>query len=73
VTKGLHRYYGTPDRHFITGSCYRRQPELGTPERRDRFLKIFEEARLKYRFVVYGYVIMRTLSPAHHSARGAKV
>ncbi|MGH9511890.1 MAG: REP-associated tyrosine transposase [Terriglobales bacterium] len=58
MTKGLHRYYGTPDLHFITWSCYRRQPLLGTPARRDLLLKILEAARRKYRFVVHGYVVM---------------
>ncbi len=58
MTKGLHRYYGTHDSHFITWSCYRRQPILGTATRRDLLLEILEQARRKYRFVVYGYVIM---------------
>jgi putative transposase len=58
VTKGLVRYYGTEDLHFITCSCYRRQPKLSTSKRRDLFLKIFEETRRKYRFVVHGYVVM---------------
>jgi putative transposase len=58
MTKGLHRYYGNNDLHFITCSCYHRQPQLDTPERRDLFLSILEEARQKYRFVVHGYVIM---------------
>ena len=58
MTKGLHRYYGTADLHFITCSCYRRQPQLGTAKRRDLFLKILEETRRKYRFVVHGYVVM---------------
>jgi putative transposase len=58
VTKGLNRFYGDYDLHFITGSCYRRQPELGAAYRRDLFLKLLEEARRKYRFVVYGYVVM---------------
>ena len=58
VTKGLVRYYGTEDLHFITCSCYRRQPKLSTAKRRDLFLKILEEARRKYRFVVHGYVLM---------------
>jgi REP-associated tyrosine transposase len=31
---------------------------LGTPQRRDLFLRILEEARQKYRFVVHGYVVM---------------
>ena len=58
VTKGLIRYYGNEDLHFITCSCYRRQARLRTAERRDRFLKILEEARRQYRFVVHGYVVM---------------
>jgi putative transposase len=58
VTTGLHRYYGTRDLHFITGSCHWRQPHLGSAKRRDLFLKILEEARRRYRFVLHGYVIM---------------
>jgi putative transposase len=58
VTKRLHRYYGTHDLHFITGSCYHREPELDSVWRRDLFLTILEEARCKYRFVVHGYVVM---------------
>jgi putative transposase len=58
VTQGLHRYYGTRDLHFITWSCYRRQPLLDTPVRRDLLLEILEDARRKYRFVVQGYVVM---------------
>ncbi len=54
VTKRLHRYYGMHDLHFITSSCYRRGPELGSAWRRDLFVKILEEARRKYRFVVHG-------------------
>ncbi len=34
VTQGLQRYYGGRDLHFITCSCYRRQPQLGTARRR---------------------------------------
>lgn len=58
MTKGLIRYYGTQHLHFITCSCYRRQPQLHTAWRRNLFLKILEEARRKYRFVVHGYVLM---------------
>jgi hypothetical protein len=35
TTKGLNRYYGNHDLHFITCSCYHRQPELDPPERRN--------------------------------------
>lgn len=58
VTTGLHRFYGTNHLHFITGSCYDRQPRLHTADRRDLFLRILEEARFRYRFVVHGYVVM---------------
>ena len=58
MTKGLVRHYGTQHLHFITCSCYRRQPQLHTAGRRDLFLTILEEARCKYRFVVHGYVLM---------------
>jgi putative transposase len=54
VTKGLERWYGGHDLHFITCSCYKRRPELGTSARRDLFLRVVERARQKYRFVVVG-------------------
>ncbi|HZQ92040.1 MAG TPA: transposase [Terriglobales bacterium] len=55
---GLKRYYGAQHLHFITSSCYRRQTYLGSAKRRDLFLRILEEVRKKYRFVVVGYVVM---------------
>ena len=58
MTQGLVRYYGNQDLHFITCSCYRRQPQLRSAKRRDLFLMILEETRRKYRFVVHGYVVM---------------
>ena len=58
MTKGLVRYYGNQDLHFITCSCYRRQPQLRSAKRRYLFLTILEETRRKYRFVVHGYVVM---------------
>jgi putative transposase len=55
---GLHRTYGAHHLHFITCSCYRRLPFLGTVRSRDCFLSILEETRQRYRFVVVGYVVM---------------
>ena len=55
---GLKRYYGHDYLHFLTCSCYHRQPWLGEPRRRDLFLQILEEVRQRYRFVVVGYVVM---------------
>ena len=52
------RYYGAGHLHFITCSCYRRQPLLGSARRRDLFLTALEQVRRRYRFVVVGYVVM---------------
>jgi len=54
MPEGLKRYYGTGHLHFITCSCYQRKPYLGTPRRRDLFLRLSEETRQKYRFIVVG-------------------
>jgi len=54
----LKRIYGLRDLHFVTCSCYRRQPRLGTKYFRDIFLRVFEQVRRKYRFELVGYVVM---------------
>jgi len=53
----LHRYYGSGHFHFITTSCYYRRPLL-SPRRRDLFLKILEQTRKRYGFIVAGFVVM---------------
>jgi putative transposase len=58
MPKGLQRYYGREHLHFLTCSCYHRQPWLTESRRRDLFLQILEEARQRYLFVVVGYVVM---------------
>jgi len=58
MPKGLKRYYGHEHLHFLTCSCYHRQPWLAEPRHRDLFLQILEQARQRYRFVVVGYVVM---------------
>ncbi len=58
MPRGLTRYYGGGDLHFITCSCYRRRPLLDRAKRRDLFLKILEQVRRRYQFVVVGYVVM---------------
>ena len=58
MPQGLKRYYGAGHLHFITCSCYQRRAWLGTARRRDLFLRILEETRQKYGFVVVGYVVM---------------
>src|SRR5438045_7001279 len=55
---GLKRFYGASHLHYLICSCYRRRPLLGTPRRRNAFLKILEQVRQKYDFTVVGYVVM---------------
>ena len=54
----LKRYYGRGDLHFVTFSCYRRLPLLGTGKRRDRFVKILDRVRARHKFLLIGYVVM---------------
>lgn len=54
MRRKLTRNYGSGDSHFITSSCYRRQPWLGTTRRRDLLLTVLEQVRRRYRFVVVG-------------------
>jgi len=58
VPPHLHRVYGVGDLHFLTFSCYQRQPLLHTADRRDLFLETLERVRRRYRVVILGYVVM---------------
>ena len=58
MPSGLERWHGGGDLHFLTFSCYRRQPLLGSARRRDLFLKVLEQVRRRYQWVVLGYVVM---------------
>jgi putative transposase len=55
---GLVRYQQTGDLHFVTFSCVRKRPILGSPEARDKFLEILEQTRVKYQFHILAYVVM---------------
>ena len=52
------RFHGAHDLHFLTFSCYHRQPLFSDPSRRDLLLETLERTRRRYRFVVLGYVVM---------------
>jgi putative transposase len=54
----LECHYDTLSSHFITCSCYRRRPLLADDRMKNIFLKVLEETRKRYRFCVYGYVLM---------------
>lgn len=58
MPKRLHRHYGRGDLHFITFSCYRRLPLLGTVGARNVFVEELRRVRQEYRFVLVGYVVM---------------
>jgi len=56
MPKGLKRYYGRGDLHFLTFSCYRRL--LRTMRARNLFVKALGEIRERYKFLLVGYVVM---------------
>jgi putative transposase len=54
----LRRCYGRRDLHFVTFSCYRRRPYLGTRRARDRFVRVLDQVRARWQFPLIGYVVM---------------
>ncbi len=50
--------FGKGHYHFITCWCYERQPKLELEKDRDRFVRLLEEVRVKFRFQVAGYVVL---------------
>ena len=55
---GLKRHYGRGDLHFLTFSCYRRLPLLGTARARNIFVRALGRIRRRYGFRLVGYVVM---------------
>ncbi len=58
MPKGLKRYYGRGDLHFLTFSCYQRLPLLGTVRARNLFVRALYKIRERYKFLLVGYVVM---------------
>jgi putative transposase len=58
MPKGLRRYFGRGDLHFVTFSCYRRLPLLQSARARDVFVRELEKVRDKLQFRLIGYVVM---------------
>jgi len=58
MPKGLVRYQQAGCFHFITFGCYHRFQHLGSTRARDLFERSLETMRLRYGFVVCGYVVM---------------
>ena len=55
---GLKRYQRDRDLHFITFSCYRRQPLLQSARAKRVLEMALEQTRRQYRLWVTGYVVM---------------
>lgn len=55
---GLKRLQREDDLHFVTFSCYRRQPYLNPDSAKIYFEETLEVLRKRHRFDVYGYVLM---------------
>ncbi len=55
---GLKRFQESRQLHFITFSCYRRKQKLRSPAARAVFERALEMARRRYKFCVFGYVVM---------------
>jgi putative transposase len=58
VPWSLKRFQQSRQLHFITFSCYRRQPRLNTPKACHLLLRQLEIARRRFAMCVYGYVVM---------------
>jgi len=58
MTQGLKRRYGLGHHHFVTFSCYQRQPFLAEARARELFETSLEATRRKYGFTVDSYVVM---------------
>lgn len=55
---GLRRFQQTGQMHFVTFSCYHRQPKLALACARIVFERSLEQTRRTYAFYVAGYVVM---------------
>lgn len=58
MARGLVRYQKSGEFHFLTFSCYRRLQLLATDAAYSVFEQELETVRLRYGFVVAGYVLM---------------
>jgi REP-associated tyrosine transposase len=58
MPKGLKRIYGQGHLHFVTFSCYRRLPLLGSSRARNAFVRALDHVRKEYGFRLVGYVVM---------------
>ncbi len=58
MPKGLKRHYGQKHLHFVTFCCYHRHRYLETVRARNLLVKVLAEVRVKFDFLLAGYVVM---------------
>ena len=58
MPRGLYRLHESGQSHFVTFSCYRRQPFFNSPSVYDLFPICLERTRRRFELRVYGYVVM---------------
>jgi putative transposase len=58
MPQGLYRFHHSGQSHFVTFSCYRRQPLFHNSRTYDLFLIYLERMRQHFQMRVYGYVVM---------------
>jgi len=58
MPQGLYRFQHSGQSHFVTFSCYRRQPFFNDCQTYDLFQICLERMRRRYQMLVYGYVVM---------------
>jgi putative transposase len=55
---GLVRLHHSGQSHFLTFSCFRRQPLLARMHMEDAFILALEEVRRRFQMRIYGYIVM---------------
>ncbi len=58
MPSGLRRYHHSGESHFLTFSCYHRQPRFESAVTYDLFLASLETMRVKFGVYIYGHVVM---------------
>ena len=58
MLRGLRRFQESGQSHFVTFSCYRRQPYFEATNLFELFVQCLEDMRRRFELYVYGYVVM---------------
>ena len=58
MPSGLRRFQQSGQFHFLTFSCYRRQPKLSSSDAYDLFVQCLEDMRRRFAMCIYEYVVM---------------